>query len=178
MTFFVVMIMLIASVGAVAWPLFNYRRKRAPAVDPEVSELLAHKDAALLAISELEADFEMGNLSESDYHELRAKYDEQAVALLKAVDELRCERALEAASSLDEEIEARVSGLRGAQSQPVKGAGEACPACGAPLPSGAMFCTRCGAALGNRCPECSAAVGADDRFCYRCGTGLPTAINR
>jgi hypothetical protein len=178
MTFFVVMVMVIASTAAVAWPLFNYRRKRTPVVDQEVSELLARKDAALLAISELESDFEMGNLSESDYRELRTKYDEQAMALLKAVDKIRGERAFETASRLDEQIEAQVSRLRGVHHGSWERGREVCPSCSASLPSGALFCPRCGAALEDRCPECSAAVGADDGFCFRCGAALRTPINR
>jgi class 3 adenylate cyclase/tetratricopeptide (TPR) repeat protein len=57
--------------------------------------------------------------------------------------------------------------------------GEACPACGAENPVGALFCGRCGSRVGRKCPVCAAVVAPDVAFCTSCGGALeapaPTA---
>src|SRR4029453_10635398 len=50
--------------------------------------------------------------------------------------------------------------------------GEACPACGADNPVGALFCGRCGTRVGRKCPSCGAVVAADLAFCTSCGEAL------
>lgn len=56
-----------------------------------------------------------------------------------------------------------------------------CPACGANLMEGAVFCSICGAkipevpiGMGEQklCPQCHAVVDSDDAFCSICGTDL------
>jgi len=107
-TFFSVVIVL-ASIGVVCWPLFRGMGNRGPKLmeDAEVMEALTQKDENLFAISELESDYEMGNMSKKDYQELRQTYEEKAVSLIKTADELQREHGLEAASEVDQEIEAR-----------------------------------------------------------------------
>src|SRR3990172_6688163 len=115
---FVAAIVVLTAIGIVSWPLLRGAgTKRGPALlqDFEVSELLTQKDATLFAINELESDYEIGSLSKNDYQELRKKYEEKAVALIKTVDDLRSERGLDEVSYIDEEIEARVSSLRAAR---------------------------------------------------------------
>ncbi len=177
---FFVAVMALTAIGAVIWPLV---RKTGSGKEPglvediELGEMLAEKDAALLAISELEADYEMRNLSRDDYVELKKKYDEQAMALLKSVDELRSERVIGTASRINEEIEARVTRIRAARDGQKVAGGNACPTCAAPVPSDAEFCSGCGTALGTRCYACSAVVSADDRFCFQCGAALHTTAS-
>jgi len=181
MIVFWIALVVFASIGVVAWPLvrgIGDKNGTKLVEDIEVSETLAQKDAALLAINELESDYEMGNLSQDDYRELRKKYEEQAVALLKTVDDLRSERALDTANHIDEEIEARVSRIRGARRARAGAAADACPGCGAPVQADDMFCSGCGSALGTKCPGCSAAVSAVDRFCFRCGATLDPVTNK
>ncbi|MEK7354568.1 MAG: zinc-ribbon domain-containing protein [Chloroflexota bacterium] len=188
---FLAAIMVLAAICVVSWPLLRrISVKSGPGLfeDTEVSELLIQKDATLFAINELESDYEIGNLSQGDYQELREKYEEKAVALIKTVDELRSDRGLQEISSFDEEIEAQVSSLRAARStteadietrvsrlrRAKNGApnGTSCPACGARVESDAQFCYRCGITLSMKCPGCSAQVSAEDSFCSRCGTAL------
>ncbi len=175
MTTLVAVIILAASIALVGWPLMRGSSGLRPRLveDPEVSELLAQKDSTLLAISELEADHEMGNLSKSDYQELRTKYEEKAVSLMKTADQLQSERGLGAATAIDDEIEARVAGLRRSKkSQKPQTTGKLCPACGAAVSPDASFCSRCGAALSLTCPGCAVPVGVDDLFCSRCGVPI------
>ena len=178
-TFFSVVIVL-ASIGVVSWPLLRGMGNRGPKLveDAEVSEALAQKDATLFAISELESDYEMGNMSKKDYQELRQTYEEKAVSLIKTADELQREHGLEAASEVDQEIEARVSSMRGKKGKVGEAIVAACSGCGAPAQPDDAFCSRCGAALSLKCPGCSAAVGAEERFCSRCGVALSTGGGR
>jgi class 3 adenylate cyclase/tetratricopeptide (TPR) repeat protein len=50
--------------------------------------------------------------------------------------------------------------------------GEACPACGADNPAGAVFCGRCGTRVGRKCPACGEVVAPDLAFCTSCGGAL------
>ena len=188
-TFWAAAIVLI-SIGLVAWPLLKGTGGKMPQLveNTEVSELLAQKDATLLAISELESDFNMGNLSQSDYRELRQKYEEKAVAVMKTADELQSKRKADLGDRIGKEIENRVAFLRSARgtneldgSTPDTkipdirkgGQGKAtirpCPTCGAQLEAGHRFCFRCGAAISVKCPACAAELDPDDQFCFKCG---------
>lgn len=172
---FFVAVMALTAIGVVAWPLVRKagdRREPGLIEDTELGEMLAQRDAALMAISELETDYEMRNLSQDDYLELRKKYDENAMALLKSVDELRSERVINTSKSIDEEIEARVTEIRRARDGRKISDGSACPACAVPVLPDAAFCSGCGTALGTHCYACSVAVSAGDRFCFRCGAAL------
>lgn len=193
---FLAAILVLASVGVVSWPLLRglgNRNGTGLVEDTEVSELLVQKDATLFDISELESDYNMGNLSLGDYQELRQRYEEKAIALLKKVDELQGER-LDEASHIDDEIEVRVSKLRSASNTtepevetpaielrarhvPQAATGKLCPACGAQLEADDQFCFKCGAATNKKCPNCSAAVDTEDLFCARCGTALSKEAN-
>lgn len=194
---FLAAIIWLAAIGTVSWPLFRrIGSKTDPGLfeDTEVNELLTQKDATLFAINELESDYEIGSLSKSDYQELRNKYEEKAVAIIKTVDEIRSERGLQEISAFDDEIEARVLNLRAARStteadiearvlklrRTNKGTpdGKSCPGCGALLQPDAVFCSRCGVAQSMKCPGCSAQVRAEDRFCLRCGIALSNTGKR
>ena len=188
---FLAAIMVLAAIGIVSWPLLRKAgANNSPVLleDAEVSELLTQKDATLFAINELESDYEIGSLSQGDYQELREKYEEKAVALIKTVDELRSERGLDVVSQIDEEIEAKVANLRRARSTTESDIevrvsklrrasmgtpnSKSCPACGAQIESGARFCSRCGITLSIECPGCSKQVSPVDVFCSRCGAAL------
>ena len=149
-TFFTAFIVL-AAIGMVAWPLLKGSQSKPGLVmDTRVGELLAQKDETLLAISELESDYNMGNLSQGDYRELRQKYEEKAVSILKAVDGLREEQALQGAASIDEEIEARVARLRAARESPVPDIDtkdEKLPPGKRGQKAAAKYCASCGARL-------------------------------
>lgn len=49
---------------------------------------------------------------------------------------------------------------------------DACPACRAANPSGAVFCSSCGAPLHRTCPSCHRQSDAQARFCPGCGAPL------
>lgn len=180
-------IVVLGSIAAVAWPLL--RRNGGAAVaetqqDSQFSELLAQKDSTLMALSELESDFEMGNLSRADYQDLKGKYEEKAVALIKTTDAVRAERRASVVDEIEEEIEQRVANLRRAGVAPARATpkpteasasqARVCPECGTRAAADHEFCFRCGAALVPRCAECAAEIRAGDVFCSKCGAKLDT----
>jgi hypothetical protein len=69
--------------------------------------LLEERDRAYQALTELDADYEAGNLSESDYQDLRAQYKEQAVQALISLDAYD-----QANNRLSEALEAEISRVR------------------------------------------------------------------
>jgi len=169
-------LMALTAMAAVLWPVFKRHELVDDTLveDTELGEVLAKKDAALLAIDELEADYQMGNLSESDYTELRRKYDEQAVAVLRSVDETRGERVLADEDHFDALIEAQVARRRQIRKpvMAVQAAASGCPSCGQRLVPGAAFCAYCGTPAASTCHACAAEVGPNARFCAHCGTAL------
>ena len=53
----------------------------------EYHNLLYAKDAAFMAIKELDFDYETGKMGEEDYREIKKKYEGEAVAIMKQIDE-------------------------------------------------------------------------------------------
>ena len=51
--------------------------------------LLQQKDAIYAAIKELDFDYHMGKLSQEDYQSLRVSYEQQAVELLKRLEDAK-----------------------------------------------------------------------------------------
>lgn len=180
-------IVVLGSIAAVAWPLLRRNGGASVAAtqqDSQFSELLAQKDSTLMALSELESDFELGSLSRTDYQELKGKYEEKAVALIKTTDAVRAERRAAVADEIDDEIEKRVANLRSAGVAPVRATpkpkvapvsqARICPECGTRAAADHEFCFKCGAALVPRCAKCAAEIRTGDAFCSKCGAQLGT----
>ena len=51
------------------------------------SDLIERKEAIYAAIKDIEFDYQMGKLSEEDFQELRQQYKDDAVKLLKKIDQ-------------------------------------------------------------------------------------------
>lgn len=126
--FVAVVALLVVAVGVyVLWPLF--RSPDVPPLVPEVAEDDARVDAreaALTALRDVELEYRLGNLTESDYRQLRERYYRRALAALRG-------RPLK--DALDEELERQIAALRVKKPQrcahchtPL--AAEACPECG------------------------------------------------
>lgn len=106
--------------------IFNRRGK-----SPSARE---RRRSALLAIRDLDFDFQTGKVLEEDYRAWRARLLEQAARWL--TDEGRAE------SELAEAVEAEVAKI----GKTALGA-RFCPSCGRAQVSGDRFCTNCGQAL-------------------------------
>jgi len=79
-------------VGAVlfgiGYPLFT-RPKEEQTVNEgdEYHNLLYSKDAALLAIKELDFDYDTGKVGEEDYRRIKRQFEGEAVAIIKQIDD-------------------------------------------------------------------------------------------
>lgn len=104
-----------------AWVVQPLRRARInrmqSAASPEtlrLENLLFEREAALLAIRDLQLDHDMGKLSDSDFAEMDARYRAHAIEILKELDGLgvASSEAEPADASLDAWIERAVAEAR------------------------------------------------------------------
>ena len=89
MVVFVALLMTAAVFLAVGYPLLRPGRGRGDLVSTdhrEAEDLLAERDAAQAAIEELEFEFQLGNLPQRDYEELRARYRQRAEDILREME--------------------------------------------------------------------------------------------
>jgi hypothetical protein len=135
-----------------------------PIIEPEDLEETP-KGIALAALREIEFDRATGKLSDEDYAALKAKYSEEALALLRAEENAQAADA--GPDRVEAMVEARLRALRGAGPS-------ACPRCGPRPEADAIFCSNCGDRLGgtSRCAACGAPLHPDGRFCESCGAAV------
>jgi hypothetical protein len=84
-------LILLAVLLLIGFPYFRKPEEGEGTVTPQrhrQRELLSQKESAYAAIKELDFDYRMGKLSDEDYKALRTQYEQQAISLLKQLDEL------------------------------------------------------------------------------------------
>lgn len=145
-----VVLMTLAAIAFVAYPLVRGMRQRLIPSMPDLETQMPYADA-----EEIELDFRTGKLSEAEYEALTQR----------------------AKAPADDELERRIQALRKARRQPAKaatGAGGACPRCGARYDPGDRFCAKCGASLteARACANCGTPYDPGDKFCVKCGKPL------
>ena len=89
MVVFVALLMTAAVFLAVGYPLLRPGRGRGDLVSTdhrEAEDLLAERDSTQAAIEELEFEFQLGNLPQRDYEELRARYRQRAEDILREME--------------------------------------------------------------------------------------------
>jgi len=96
------------AVGFALWPL--RRGDTAPEPTAAAQDLVSQRNAALHDIRDVDFDFELGNLSDDDYRDLRDRYKRHAVDVLKAMNAQE--------GRVDDEIEQAVAALRRGRSSP------------------------------------------------------------
>lgn len=125
------------------------------------------RQAVLLALRDLDFDFQAGKVAEEDYLALRASLVKEAAELMQ--DEER---------QKEDSIEAMIRSRRQSRSvaQPASKGKErvlaegVCRHCQAPLQKGAKFCSKCGKPVVEAvCPKCKQTLYPGDRFCPACG---------
>jgi hypothetical protein len=147
------------AVGALAFVLYPIffappPERRFVAAEPARSE----RDDAVNALREIEFDRATGNLSDTDYADLKRRYTQEAIVAMR-----REGQTVDASN--DDEIEVAIRAFRAGQ--------PACPTCGPRPEPDADFCSNCGRYLHERCASCGAPVEAlDARYCMNCGTRL------
>ncbi len=82
-------IVLIALVlGFIGYPIFvKYAEVGEIEEGDEYHNLLYLKDAAYIALKDLEFDFKTGKIDDEDYGNLKAQFESDAVGILKKIDE-------------------------------------------------------------------------------------------
>jgi hypothetical protein len=96
-------------------------------------ELERDKQAVLKAIREIELDFQMRKISESDYRDLVQRYRARAMRILRELDAGEDYRTL-----IEDELKTRLA---------TTATPGGCPACGAGNDADARFCKKCGGKL-------------------------------
>lgn len=91
------------------------------------SELVERKQTIYAAIKDIEFDYQMGKLSKEDYQELRQQYKDEAVRLLKEIDQKEKKVTKGAIRTNKKDAQANF-----------------CWICGTALVIGEKFCPNCG----------------------------------
>lgn len=195
MVFFATLLMTAAVVGLLGYPLLRPARSLAvtgPIDGRRREEVLSRRDAAYAAIKELDFEYQLGNLSQQDYEDLRDRYRDRAAGVLQELDVLdreektaRRQRPSGRRGSRDggaeDEIEQAVALLKqhwvgteltSRYAAPTQAGTGTCPTCHEPVTDGDRFCGNCGTDQLRFCPACAAPRQAGQRFCARCGERL------
>ncbi|MFQ5651874.1 MAG: zinc ribbon domain-containing protein [bacterium] len=98
------------------------------------SDLVDRKHALYAAIKDIEFDFQMGKLSEEDFQELRQQYKNQAVNILKKIDQ-RQRKKMRAGGRHAKKEKSRTGTQKGMNF---------CWSCGTRLGAEEKFCPNCG----------------------------------
>ena len=151
MSLLVVVLLTVAAVAYVAYPLFCRQREGQLAVLAALPRTLVAGGVAYETEDEWAVDRALGKAG-SGQPELQASFVEA---------DLEAEIERQVAAIRTERREARASKKR-----------TTCENCGKPFQSGDRFCARCGAPHPNVCPECGERHRPEDRFCTSCGTAL------
>lgn len=117
----------LAVMAAIGYPLFVKPSLAEGDVDEgdERHKLLSAKEAAFVALKDLDFDYKTGKIDEADYTALKARYEAEAVRVMKRLD-------------------------NAAKEQPAARTGEKarfCSDCGAKADAGDRFCAACGKPL-------------------------------
>lgn len=108
---FLAVVFTIVSIYFTLAPFLGGRRGnvRAEYLDDEVRELerlVARRSTLIAALRELEFEFETDKISKEDYDTFRARYEREAVAIMKKLDELHGGRGWE--ERVDEAVTERL----------------------------------------------------------------------
>jgi hypothetical protein len=109
--------------------------------ETELDRLLNRKAIVYTNLKELDFEYKMGRLGETDFNRLEAGYKNEAAIILEKLDNLGAEKDLD--DHLEREIAVRKTKLFSTSpSEPKKGV--RCPSCGAAVVQGKRFCADCG----------------------------------
>lgn len=111
-------------------------RVESPRAPARLRELERDKQAVLKAIREIELDFQMRKIAESDYKEMVQRYRARAMRIIRELDAGEDYRAL-----IEQELRHRLSAIETAA------AGSPCPSCNTLNDKDAVFCKKCGGKL-------------------------------
>jgi hypothetical protein len=153
----------VAALAFVLYPVFyppDHPVKHAAVVPRE-----SQREAAVLALREIEFDRATGKLSDTDYADLKARYTGEAVLAMRREDA----ESEPSAGSIDGAIDGPIDEIETAV-RAYRQLLRVCPTCGPRPEPDAEYCSACGRYLRDRCADCGAPVEAlDARYCVSCG---------
>jgi hypothetical protein len=158
LTISIALLLSLAALAFVLWPLFSAKVKPYHTENDELSELLVRKEGIMAAIKDLEFDHQIGKVSEEDYQRFDARLRRQAIIYMQQIEKLAPQ-----ATGLEDALEAEIARQR----RTANGKAAAVPAkvepakvvAAAPTAPSSRFCTTCGEPL-----------LANHKFCANCGT--------
>jgi hypothetical protein len=92
-------------------------------------------------LNDLEFEYKMGRLSDADFQQLGAAYENDAASILQRMDQIDASENLD--ESIEKDIALRKSKLYGAGAKEARDS-SSCPSCGAQIIPGKKFCADCG----------------------------------
>lgn len=152
MSLIVVLLLTVAAVAYVVYPLFYGPPAKQPVVLAALPQTVVVDGVAYQSEDEWAVDRALGKAGEGELE----------VQPSQALADLEAEIERQVATIRAERREARVGRRR-----------TVCENCGKVFQSGDRFCARCGEPHPNVCPACGERHRPEDRFCTRCGTALP-----
>jgi len=141
-------LLVVAVVAYVISPIIQRRHAPLSTEGDDLTDALARKRVALMALRDAEYDFETGKVDQQDYDALRQELSAQALNALKEAEALESPEAQAATpAASDEDIEAEIAQVRAGLAS-----GVACAPCGQLNRLGSNFCTSCGRPLAQPAP--------------------------
>jgi hypothetical protein len=155
--------LLLASILIVAEPLL--RRTRLKPLDEKKNSPGSQRiyEQTLLALRDLDFDYQLGVVAEGDYQQLRA--------LLLAEAAAAYEQTTPDEGDLEKLIETAVRDRR----KHIGNGHDRCANCEADLEPADKYCAACGIHARSTCPHCNQSVEQGDIFCTSCGAQLAIA---
>jgi hypothetical protein len=157
LTIAIALLLSLAALAFVLWPLFSAKVKPYHTENDELSELLVRKGGIMAAIKDLEFDHQVGKVSEEDYQRFDARLRRQAIIYMQQIEKIApqatgLEDALEAeiarqrriANGKAADVPARVETTKVVGAAPAASSSRFCTTCGEPRLSGHKFCANCG----------------------------------
>ncbi len=145
----IILALAVLAAAFIARPLVGRQGEAVSEQERRLSGLQAERDKLLASVQEMDLDHAMGKIADEDYRPQRSLLVARGAELLREIDRLQPvgRRGAGVSGDLDSQIEAEVARLRGVSAgQPIG----TCPRCGQPRFAGDGFCSRCGAALGEK----------------------------
>jgi predicted Zn-ribbon and HTH transcriptional regulator len=109
--------------------------------ETELDRLFDRKAVIYGNLKDLEFEYKMGRLSDTDFRQLEAGYKNEAADILQSLDRLSASENLDEA--IEKDIASRKARLYASNSKRIDNSSR-CPSCGAEIISGKKYCADCG----------------------------------
>lgn len=141
-TLFLAFVVAALAVSYVVYPLLRPGQPILVDADGPLTDLILRKDTVLQSIKENEFDYQTGKLSDEDFQRTDARLRQQALALLRQI-----EQSQPATAGLEAALEEEIRKQRAVLPSPKAASTLTCPQCQAPVQMGDNFCPKCGFAV-------------------------------